>query len=450
MDRPTVRAGESFRVVITLEGTAAEVERLPIPLTNVELVGSPSVSRQYSFINGRFTRTKVLQYTARPLAEGRATVGPIRIEVEGETLEIPGAAVEVLPATAPGDETPAAVLRQMEREQREPVFVTVQADRDRAVVGQQIVVTWTVWARDEITEPTVVDLPALDGFWSEEIPVTEPMTNMVVDGDLLARAVVRRVALFPLRSGELEVGPLQIRAGMFGRSDPFGFGVPFRSGFVNVSRSSPTLTIGVSPVPRDADVVGAFAMRCGEPVARGGGPASLVVTVEGEGNLRLAPAPRFERRPAVEIQVEAGEMEVRRSPRGLHTKRSWTLLAVPGGAAPPVIPPLSLRAWNPESGRMELLRCAGGRARIEQPPAPRAVAPPPPAARPAEGPPSRGVLWPLLLAGALVVGGGTAWFLFARRRGKLRPQEARVLRHADDPRRMKEEVKEMLREKAID
>jgi hypothetical protein len=43
-----------------------------------------------------------------------------------------------------------------------------------------------------------------------------------------------------------------------------------------------------------------------------------------------------------------------------------------------------------------------------------------------------------------------AWLLFARRRRKLRPQEERVLRHGEDPRRMKEEVKEMLREKAID
>ncbi len=450
VDRATVRVGETFRVVITLEGEAAEIDRLPIPLTNVELLGSPDVSRQFSLINGRFSRTKVLQYTARPLAEGRAIVGPIRVTAGGARIEILGAAVDVLAATAPGQETPAAILRQMERERREPVFVTVQADRDTAVVGQQVVVTWSVWAREEMTQPSVVDLPDLEGFWSEEIPSTEPMSNMIVDGDLLARTVVRRVALFPTRSGPLEIGPLEVRVGIFGRSDPFGLGVPFRSGFVNVNRSSPPLAIRVAPAPRAADLVGAFTMRCSDPVARGGGPVSFVVALEGEGNLRLAPVPRFEREPAADVQVEPGDLDVRRSEAGLWTRRTWTVIALPRGAAAPVLPPLSIRAWNPASGRVELLRCAPGRPKIEAAPStPAAVSRPRVEPLQNARPPRRSIV-PLAAAAALVVVGGAAWLLFARRRRTLRPLEERVLRHRDDPRRMKDEVKEMLREKAID
>jgi hypothetical protein len=453
VDRPTVRVGETFTVAITLEGAAAEVDRLPIPLSNLEFLGAPSVSRQFSMINGRFSRTKILQYTARPLAEGRAIVGPIRVTVGREQIEIQGAAVEVLAASAPGRETPSDVLRQMERERREPVFVTAQADLDTVVVGQQVVVTWTVWAREEMTDPSVIDLPELDGFWVEEIPVTEPMSNMVVDGDLLARAVVRRVALFPLRTGDLEVGPLEIRTGVYETArDPFGFGVPFRSGFVNVTRSSPPVSIKVNPAPAAADVIGAFTMRCTEPVSRGGGPVSFSISLEGEGNLRLAPVPRFEREPDAEIQVEPGELEVSRRDDGLRTERSWTMIVVPRAGREIVIPSLTLRAWNPESGRLEELRCDPGRATIEAVPAMAAPAPrrpPPPESADAE-PSSRASLWPLLLAGALVVVGGGAWLLFARRRRTLRPQEERVLRHREQPRRMKEEVREMLREKAID
>ncbi|MCA1733245.1 MAG: BatD family protein, partial [Acidobacteria bacterium] len=330
VDRPTVRVGETFRVTITLEGEAAEIDRLPIPLTNVEMLGSPNVARQFSLINGRFSRVKILDYAARPLAEGRAIVGPIRVALGSTTLEIPGAAVEVLPATAPGQETPASVLREMERESREAVFVTVQADRNRAVVGQQVVVTWTVWARDNMSEPSIIDLPRLEGFLAEEIPTHREITSMVVDGDLLARSVVRKVALFPMRAGALEVGSLEVRAGTYQRRDPFGFLAPFRAGFANVNRSSPPLTIQVDPVPRDADVVGSFVMRCTEPVSRGGGPVSFVVTIEGEGNLRIAPPPRFESEPAAEIQIEEREVEVHRSASGLRMTRSWTVLAIPG------------------------------------------------------------------------------------------------------------------------
>ncbi len=450
VERPTVRVGETFRVVIALEGAAAEADRLPIPLTNLELLGSPSVSRQFSLIDGHFTRTKVLEYTARPLGQGRAIIGPIRLVLEGRQIEIPGAAVEVLAATAPGGESPAAALRQMARESREPVFVTVEGDRDRAVVGQQIVVTWTVWAREEMTEPSIIDLPSLEGFWSEEIPVAGQITNTVEEGDVLARAVVRKVALFPMRSGELEVGPLEIRAGMYQRLDPFGFGVLFRGGFVNVNRSSPPLTIRVAPVPREADVVGDFEMSCSRPIARGGGPVSFVVTIAGEGSLRLAPAPRFESAPAAEVQVEPGDLDVRRSGEGLRMKRSWTVLLVPRGRGAQAIPALSMRAWNPVAGRLEVLRCDPGPASIESIERSRPIAPPSAARRPSDEAPRRAVLWPLIVAGVLVILGGAAWLLLARRREKLRPQEERILRHHETPRLMKEEVKEMLRGKAID
>ena len=450
VDRPTVRLGETFRVTITLEGEAAEIDRLPIPLTNVEMLGSPNVSRQFSLVNGRFSRVKILDYAARPLAEGRAIVGPIRVALASRTLEIPGAAVEVLPAAAPGQETPSSVLRQMERESREAVFVTAQADRGRAVVGEQVIVTWTVWARDSMSEPSIIDLPRLEGFWAEEIPMHREITNVVVDGDLLARSVVRRVALFPMRSGEMEVGSLEVRAGTYQRRDPFGFLTPFRSGFANVNRSSPPLTIRVDPVPREADIVGSFAMSCTEPVSRGGGPVSFVVSIEGEGNLRLAPPPRFESEPAAEIQMEEGGLEVHRSAAGLRMTRSWTVLAIPGRSELSSFPPISLRAWNPVAGRMDVLRCEPGTVTVEPGRPSRSSAAPPSAGRDGDEVPLDSAVWPLLLAAALVILGGSAWFLLARRSGRLRPREERILRHADTPRRMKDEVKEMLREKAID
>ncbi|MGH9459504.1 MAG: BatD family protein [Thermoanaerobaculia bacterium] len=450
VDRGTVRVGEEFRIEIALEGEDATIGRLPIPLTNVEIVAGPEVFSEFTWVNGRMTRRKVLRYTARPLGEGRAVVGPIRMWVDGKRFELEGAALRVLPAIDPESRTPGAILRQMERDGREAVFLAAEASTTRAVVGQQIVVTWVLYARDAVTTPTITALPDFEGFWVEEIPLPDgrPGEEMI-GGEVVTRAEIRKAALFPLRAGTLEVGELAIRSGVIRLRDPFGFGGAFRSGVVNVVRTSQPLRIEVDPVPAQAQVVGEFSMRCTDPVSRGGGPAAFEVRVEGSGNLRTAPSPSFVTPPDGEWQVNPRDVEVYPASNGVAMRRHWTYILLGNAVRGRSVPPLELRAWSPEERRIETLRCEPGEIAVMEAaqtpaPAPSRVeavieeedAPSPP--------------WPAAAAIALLLAGGGVWLAFVRHRDRLRPDERRILDRADEPRAMKEEVRALLRERNHD
>jgi len=71
----------------------------------------------------------------------------------------------------------------------------------------------------------------------------------VAGGVALQRLVIRRVALYPLRSGALTVDPMSVEAQIMKRVDignPFGL---FEGTVVDVHRRSSALTIDARPVP---------------------------------------------------------------------------------------------------------------------------------------------------------------------------------------------------------
>jgi cbb3-type cytochrome oxidase subunit 3 len=446
LSRTSVRAMESFMLTIRLEGAAAEVPRIPIPLNNLEFLGPPTVMTEVRLENGRFTRTKLLRYIVRAEAAGTAVIGPIEFEADGQRIRIPARRIAVMPRVE--DESSEAALRRLDAEGGEAIVLHVAPDRTRVVLGEQIVVTWSVLASAAVSNVNIVDLPALEGFWVEEIPVSDrERRDRFVGGRLVTEATIRKVALYPLRTGRLTVPPLEIRAGIVRRIDPFGFG-RLREGSGSVSRSSMPLEIEVTGVPEKADLVGSFAIECSAPQRVAGGPVTFEAKIRGDGNLRAAAPPRFEAPVAGEVQVEEGAVTVLRRTRDrVEMARTWTWLVLPSHPGRFELPPVSLSAWDPMRGRVERLRCAGGSVEASTV-VPGTVPPVASVAPPPEEPGAEFPIW--IVAAALVLAGGIAWLLLARRKERLDRVERRILEHRDDPRRMKDETRALLRERGFD
>ncbi|MFN2443084.1 MAG: BatD family protein [Thermoanaerobaculia bacterium] len=446
LSRTTVRAKESFMLTIRLEGEASEVPRIPIPLTNLEFLGQPSVMSEVRLENGRFTRTKLLRYIVQAEVEGVAVIGPIVFEAGGREIRIPERRITVMPRIE--DERSEDALRRLDAEGAEAIVLDVAADRTRVVLGEQVVVTWSVLASAAVSNVNVVDLPALEGFWVEEIPVSDrDRRDRLIGGRLVTEAVIRKVALYPLQTGTLTVPPLEIRAGIVRRIDPFGFG-RLREGSGSVSRSSRPLEIQVAAVPQQSDLVGSFAIECSAPQRVAGGPVTFEATISGDGNLRAAAPPQFEAPVAGEVQIEEGPVAVRRRARTrVEMERTWTWLVVPAHPGKFEMPAVSLAAWDPTVGRIEPLRCAG-RSVEAVAIAPGAIPSGASVAPPAEEPREEFPIW--IVAVALVLAGGIAWLLLARRKERLERVDRRILEHRDDPRRMKDETRELLRAHGFD
>jgi hypothetical protein len=446
LSRSTVRARESFMLTIRLEGAASEVPRIPIPLTNLVFMGRPTVMSEVRLENGRFTRTKLLRYIVQAEEEGTAVIGPIVFEADGREIRIPERRIAVMRRVE--DESSEDALRRLDAEGAEAIVLDVAPDRTRAVLGEQIVVTWRVLASAAVSNVNIVDLPALEGFWVEEIPVSDrERRDRFIGGRLVTDAVIRKVGLYPLRTGRLTVPPLEIQAGIVRRIDPFGFG-RLREGSGSVSRRSRPLEIEVTAVPQKSDLVGSFAIECSAPQRVAGGPVTFQATISGDGNLRSAAPPRFEAPVEGEAQVEEGPVTVRRRTRErVEMVRTWTWLILPSHPGRFELPPVSLAAWDPARDRIQQLRCAGGSVEAVAV-VPGAIPPVAAVAPAAEAPRDEFPIW--IVAVALVLAGGIAWLLLARRKERLERVERRILEHRDDPRRMKDETRALLRERGFD
>ena len=446
LGRATVRAGESFMLTIRLEGPASEVPRIPIPLTNLFFLGPPTVMNEVRLENGRFTRTKLLRYIVQSDNAGTAVIGPIVFEADGREIRIPERRIAVLPRAA--DESSEDALRRLDEEGGEAIVLHVAPDRRRVVLGEQVVVTWSVLASANVSNVNIVDLPPLEGFWVEEIPVSDrERRDRFIGGRVVTEAILRKVALYPLRTGTLTVPPLEIRAGIVRRMDPFGFG-RLREGSGSVSRSSRPLEIEVAAVPQQSDLVGSFAVQCSAPQRVAGGPVTFEAKISGDGNLRAAAPPRFEAPIEGEVQVEEGAVTVsRRTRERVEMVRTWTWLVLPSQPGRFELPPVSLTAWNPALGRIERLRCPGGAVEAVAI-APGTIPPVASVAPAAEETREEFPVW--IIAVALVLAGGIAWLLLARRKERLERVERRILEHRDDPRRMKDETRALLRERGFD
>ncbi|GAC1435790.1 MAG: hypothetical protein NVSMB68_07930 [Thermoanaerobaculia bacterium] len=203
VDRHSARAGEAITITVSLEDAFATIDEIDVPVRNLLVSPTPSVSSEFSWINGTVVRRKVFRFTARAVSAGPAQVGPLVITLpDGEREAFQAIPLQILPDRAAGSNDPVTVLRELLSTGRDPFFVVADADKSEAAVGEQVVVTWWLYNAATVQEWQIGSVPKLAEFWVEEVDVrsAQPVQSFV-DDDAMQRMPIRRVALYPLRSG---------------------------------------------------------------------------------------------------------------------------------------------------------------------------------------------------------------------------------------------------------
>ncbi len=361
VDKRLVALDDSLTITLTLEGAFADADVSRLPLANLALDGGPSVSTSFEWINGQSSRRKVLRWSAHPLAPGNALVGPVVVHGSGGQVDtLRQIAVEVLPDRAMQLTDPAAILHELLVTGRDPIFLVAEVDRKEVFAGEEVVVTWTLYNGTNVEQYSLSELPKLDDFWSEELDVRNEQPRQInLGGTVVQRVPIRRVALFPLRSGTLSVPPLAISGAIMrrvrGAVDPFGM---FEGTVVEVHRRAAPLTIEVRPIPPGPPVsaVGEVTMACATPAQQNGGPVVVDVTMSGRANLRAVAPPRFAKAIDGSMQTVEGKLTVDHTREDATMTRRWRYLLFPASRGMFTVPPLAATILTPAGARQEL-RC---------------------------------------------------------------------------------------------
>ena len=379
-DRNTLVQGEPFELKITISTQSKNdpVIRLPALAGFRVISQSEYHPRSFSFSFGFGTGGKSYKeskqqsiYTFVVVADrpGKYTINPIEVKVDGKAFKSTPYHLNVAAGGAASGSSPPSAQQQSgsEPSNQETIdgaivdpdyFIQLKSSSsdNTCTVGERIILTVYLYTSRNLGSAQVVREPGTEGFWVETIE-TGGRQGMAHDqvriGDTsYERVILRKLALFPIKSGELEIAPVVTELEVGGGG--------FFSRRKTVKRSSSPLKIIVKPLPTegqphdfDHSNVGVFNYRVSIDHAevKVGEPVTVVMMVKGSGNMRNLSLPELKEldgfkvyAPETEVEVQARGNDV----TGVRTSRTLLIPKEPGNFN---IPDLVWTYFNPQLGK---------------------------------------------------------------------------------------------------
>lgn len=374
-DRTRVGVGDVFSVTVAItidDGSTAPDPDLTMP-KSFDVVGTrSSTSTSISIVNGAVSQTRTVNVvsTLRANEAGTFTVGPATVESGGKTVRSQAIRVEVVQGLAkPRAATPSgqdAVTGDQLREIEENLFIRAEPDRERVYVGEQILLSYDLYARYRIQNPRFGAIPSYTGFWAESVFDATRLEQRpeVIDGRSFNRSRLKQVALFPTSPGKHALEQLEFicdipvrsrRRSVFDVDDFFSWD-PFRSRQVTVRSSD--LEIEVRPLPAGAPPafsggVGRFdiAASLSATEATQGDPVTVTVVVSGEGNLHGVGEPTAPGTDDFRFYDPKATPETRFEGGRLRGTKTFEYVAIPRASGRVVLPPFEMAYFDPARER---------------------------------------------------------------------------------------------------
>ncbi len=376
VDRETISISDRLTYTLTVEGTREGRPDLP-DIPGFEMVGSASRTH-FSLVNNQTRVIQELSYTLMPLRTGEFTIPSARLVHGGRTYRTRPVRVRVVDGPAPpadppppaAPRLPAVTERPEERpEAEEPpaLFIITEIDREEAYVNEQITLTLRLYHRPRVDIRDYYR--STTGFIEERLG--EQRNFVEVRNGIRYRVMEKRWAIFPSTTGELTIGPTDLKGLFLGRMNFFEFNVwqPFHL------RSEPS-SVTVRSLPRKGQpdyfrgAVGDFEIRAeADPTAvRAGDPITVTMKIAGEGNLDTGVFPEF--LPGEEFRTFSPETETRKTVRDgrLGGEKIFQQVLIPLTEEVREIPAVSFSFFDP--GREEYRTVTSPPVPVEVEPAP--------------------------------------------------------------------------------
>ncbi|MBQ2133780.1 MAG: protein BatD [Bacteroidales bacterium] len=385
VDAPrVVGQDEIFRVVFTANG---EIESFTNPqVTGAEILAGPSPSRMQStqIINGQRSERLEISYTfiLRPTGEGVAKIGAATATIGGKSYSTNELSIEVVKGESQqsGNQQQQGVAGgNAQAQQRtstgevssKDVFLKLSFSKNKVVKGEPIIATLKLYTRVPIAGFEDIKFPVFNGFWSQEIETPQNI-NFVrenVDNQIYNSAVLRRYMLLPQQTGDLAVKPAEMICQVQVRSSYSGgrsiFDDFFDSGYQVVKKrvSSAESTIKVSPLPAGAPAsfgqgVGNFSLKVdlSRDSVKAHEAGSLIVTVEGSGNLNLIEAPKVELPADFELYDVKTSNNYSYGSNGIQGSKTFEYPFIPRSEGVFEVPPVEYSYYDIKSGKYVTLK----------------------------------------------------------------------------------------------
>lgn len=388
--KDVVQEGERFRVTFTLNANGSGFKGPSFNGFSVLSGPSSSTSSSISFVNGRTTQNieSSYSYIVAPSSEGTYTIDAATVTVDGTQYRTKPLTVKVVKGGSGSSSSQQAASRggssQSSGQQsssanvsNEDVFLKVFINNSSPKVGEQVVLTYKIYTRVPLANIQLGGGATYAGFWSQDLmKQTSGLKQQTeyINGQEYVTADLRKVALFPIKSGKIVIDPLEVDLVAQIRStkkqqnrfnDPF-FDSFFNDSFFNTGIEevkkkikSNQVTVNVLPLPEIGKpvsfdgAVGRFDFDCtvDKTECDANDAITLKVTVSGKGNLPMVEMPKFNFPPDFEVYDPKIDQKLNTTSGGITGTKTFEYLIIPRKAGDFVLKPIEFSYFNLETNK---------------------------------------------------------------------------------------------------
>ncbi len=383
VDRNQVGLGDVINLTIAV--SAKQTIQIDQPrlgqLDGFDLINtSTGIETRSSFVNGQFIteQSRNFNYMLKTNRQGQLTIpsvsvvvdgtvfktDPITVSVSGERKAPPQARRAVPDPFQELDDMEELFNQMIQRRLRphvppdsgvavnpnEAFFISAVADKTKAYVGEQIVVSFYLYTRGQIRDIDTLKYPDLKGFWKEDLEMATRLNfeQVVVNGLAWQRALLVKYALFPIKPGKATIDSYKAKCTVLTPSS-FGFGRPYQ-----FTKASKPIQIEVLDVPNDSrpanftGAVGQFRLKAQfePPTGATNQPVTLRIRVDGLGNAKLIELPKLDLPPSFELYDQKSNAKFLRDSTSF---KEFEVLIIPREPGVFDVPPVSIATFDPET-----------------------------------------------------------------------------------------------------
>ncbi|MGX1927868.1 BatD family protein [Flagellimonas sp. 2504JD4-2] len=327
----------------------------PPPFEGFKVVMGPSQSISSSWLNGKRSFSKSYSYILVPTARGRFSIKQATIEIDGETYKTLPKTVEVTAAVDKPNDS-----KTVDDVADENLHLVAEVSKSNPYLNEAVTVVYKLYVSPKIsvTNYRHLDNPKYNNFWSQDIPVTKHTAqNGTYQGKPYRYVVLKRVILYPQKSGNLEIEPLSLEIFVdvpTNRRDFFG-GRIYKQASKTVSAGRRTLRVKALPeAGKPANFGGAvgdfeFSVTASKTKLNASESLQAKVEVKGKGNLKLFQLPEPDLPSALEVYEPEFDEKVRTLSTGMEGKVANHYTIVPAYRGKYPIPSIPFSYFNPKT-----------------------------------------------------------------------------------------------------
>ena len=405
-----VGLNQSFTVTYVLSGAKSESFERP-PFANFRLTGQSSMTGGGSmqmYVNGKLISgnegEQSWTFTLVPIAPGTYDISPAKVKVNGEWIESSPLKVTVTTSYQNPSPTQSQTQSQQKPQQgqtqqqnrsgqqqnqgglkSDDLFIRASSDKKTAWIGEPIIVTYQIFTKVTIPSYGINKIPAFDGFWSENLtdPNSKPQqSEEIINGQRYTTALLRKIILYPQRSGNLTLDPLEVEViarivrnkqqqnandwmdQMFSNfftnpfgNDPFSTFSGFGSSYEDISTTilSNIITLNIKDLPaknKTSDFsgqIGKYSMEAWIDKDRIliDDAVSLHIKISGNGNMSLLEAPEVDFPESFDVYDPQTEDNTKINAGGHSGNKKFSYLIIPREPGMFKIPPINFTYFDP-------------------------------------------------------------------------------------------------------